>query len=128
MGAWGTGPFDNDDAGDWVYALEDDGVTAVRSALDVPAEPAAEKAAAAVAAAAVVALAHGAPVESSEEVDEWLTAADPAALEELRGLAPAAAAALHRVLDGSELAELYDETGDGDWRDRLTVMQTALRR
>jgi len=25
VGAWGTGPFDNDDAGDWVYALEDGG-------------------------------------------------------------------------------------------------------
>lgn len=127
MGAWGIGPFDNDDAGDWVYALEDHGVAAVRTALDVPAAPAAEQAAAAVAAAAVVALAHGVPVESTEEVDDWLAAAEPAALEELRGLAPAAAAALHRVLDGSELAELYDETGDEEWRDRLTVMETAMR-
>ena len=23
MGTWGTGPFDNDDAGDWVYELEE---------------------------------------------------------------------------------------------------------
>ena len=108
MGAWGTAPFDNDDAGDWVYALEDDGVAAV-------------------AAAAAVALTSGVPVESSEEVDDWLTAADPAALEELRTLATQAAAALHRVLDGSELAELYGETGDVEWRERRTVMKTALQ-
>lgn len=127
MGAWGIGPFDNDDAGDWVYALEDDGVAAARAALDVPAEPAAEQAAAAVAAAALVALAHGVPVESSEEVDEWLAAADPTALEELRSLVSAAAAALHRVLDGSELAELYDETGEEGWRDGLVAMEAAMR-
>lgn len=34
MGAWGTGPFDSDGAGDWVFELgledEDDGVAAVR--------------------------------------------------------------------------------------------------
>lgn len=23
MGAWGHGPFDNDDAGDWVWELEE---------------------------------------------------------------------------------------------------------
>ncbi len=128
MGAWGTGPFDNDDAGDWVFELEDDGVAAVRAALDVPAESTADRQAAAVAAAAVVALTQGVHVESSAEVDDWLAAAEPSALEELRALALAAAAVLHRVLDGSELAELYDETGEGEWRDRLTVMETALRR
>ena len=24
MGAWGTGAFENDEAGDWVWELEDD--------------------------------------------------------------------------------------------------------
>ena len=28
MGAWGTGAFDNDDASDWVYELEDGGIDA----------------------------------------------------------------------------------------------------
>ena len=127
MGAWGTGPFDNDDAGDWVFELEDDGVAAVRAALDVPADSTADREAAAVAAAAVVALAQGVSVESSAEVDDWLAAAEPSALEELGALAPAAAAVLQRILDGSELADLYDETGDEAWRDHLVAMVAALR-
>lgn len=127
MGAWGTGPFDNDDAGDWVFELEDDGPPAVRAALDVAPHPSAEVAAAAVAAATVVALALGVPSESSAEVDDWLAGADAAALEELRGLAPAAAAALQQVLDGSELAELYDEVGADEWRDGLVGLEASLR-
>lgn len=127
MGAWGTGPFDNDDAGDWVFELEDDGVAAVRAGLELSAEATADRDAAAVAAATVVALAHGLPVESSAEVDDWFAGADPATLEELRALAPSAAAVLHRVLDGSELAELHDETSDEEWRERLVAMEAALR-
>ena len=41
---------DDDDAGDWVFELEDDGVSAVRTALDLPAESTADRDAAAVAA------------------------------------------------------------------------------
>ena len=33
MGAWGTAAFDNDDASDWVYELEKDGIAAVEAAL-----------------------------------------------------------------------------------------------
>lgn len=128
MGAWGAGPFDNDDAGDWVFELEDQGVVAVRAALAPPAEPDVEEAGAAVAAAAVVGLALGAAIESSAEVDEWLAAADRSTLDELRGLAPTAAAALRRVLDGSELADLYDEAGDEGWRDQLVALEATLRR
>ena len=127
MGAWGTGPFDNDDGGGWVFELKDDGVAAVRAALDVPAESTADREAAAVPAATVVALAQGVHVESSAEVDDWLAAAEPSALVELRALALTAAAVVHRVLDGSELVELYDETGDEEWRDRLIAMEAALR-
>lgn len=127
MGAWGTAPFDNDDAGDWVFELEDDGVSAVRTALDLPAESTADRDAAAVAAAAVVALAQGVDVESSAEVDDWLAAADPPTLDDVRALAPAATAVLRRILDGSELAELHDETGGEEWRERLVAMVDALQ-
>lgn len=127
MGAWGTGPFDNDDAGDWVFELEDDGVSAVRTALDLPAESTADCDAAAVAAAAVVALAQGVDVESSAEVDDWLAAADPSTLDDVRALAPAATVVLRRILDGSELAELHDEAGGEEWRDRLVAIVDALR-
>lgn len=127
MGAWGTGPFDNDDAGDWVFELEDDGVSAVRAALVVPAGATADREAA-VAAAAVVALAQGVAVESSAEVDDWLAAANPSTLDDVRALAPAATAVLRRILDGSELAELHDEAGGEEWRERLVAMVDALRR
>jgi len=38
MGAWGTAAFDNDDASDWVYELEDGGVAVVDAALDAALE------------------------------------------------------------------------------------------
>ncbi len=125
MGAWGNGPFENDDAADWVYALEDSGVSAIRSAIELGAgDVEAPQAAAAVAAAAVVALARGLDVESTDEVSAWLADADA---EQVRSLAPAAAAALDRVLDGSELAELFDETGDDDWRVQVSALRDGLR-
>lgn len=125
MGAWGSGPFDNDDAGDWVYSLEDFGVSALRSALELDGDYVeAPKAAAAVAAAAVVGLAFGLPVESTEEVSGWLEDADT---EEVQPLAGAAVEALDRVLEGSELAELYDESGDDGWRDQVSALRDGLR-
>ena len=127
MGAWGTGPFDNDDAGDWVFELEDDGVPAVRAALDLPPHPSAEVAASGVAAATVVALALGVPTGSSAEVDDWLAGADAPALAEVRGLAPAAAAAVQLVLEGSELADLYDEVGAEEWRVGLIALEAGLQ-
>ena len=33
MGAWGSGPFENDDACDWLDELADSGVAALREAL-----------------------------------------------------------------------------------------------
>ena len=33
MGAWGAGSFENDDAMDWVYELEEEGLEAVTAAL-----------------------------------------------------------------------------------------------
>ncbi len=38
MGAWGTGPFENDDAADWILSLEDGSVDDVSMALEVAAE------------------------------------------------------------------------------------------
>ncbi len=125
MGAWGSGPFDNDDAGDWVFELEDSGVSALRSALELDGEYVeAPEAAAAVAAAAVVGLARGLTVEATEEVSDWLEEADT---EQVRSLTGTAVAALDRVLEGSELAELYDESGDDSWRDRVSALRSGLR-
>ncbi len=125
MGAWGLGPFDNDDAGDWVYSLEAEGVAAIAAALDVDdghlEAPAASEA---VAAAAVVGLTLGLPVESIEEVDDWVAGADTDAVA---ALAPAAASALGRALADSELAELHDEVGNDDWRQQVAALRNGLR-
>ena len=64
MGAWGTGPFDNDDAADWIYAVEDGGVATVRSALRAVADdddPDSDIGAAGIAAAELVAAMAGSP-------------------------------------------------------------------
>ncbi|NHA66553.1 DUF4259 domain-containing protein [Phycicoccus flavus] len=125
MGTWGLRPFENDDAADWVFGLEDDGLAAVTAALRTDeGYLEAPEAAEAVAAAAAVGVVLGVPVESAEEVDEWAAGADPG---EVRLLAAEAAAALDRVLDGSELAELHDEAGNDDWRTSTAALRDGLR-
>lgn len=124
MGAWGSGPFDNDTAADWRYGLVDAvsegealGVieSALRAAADLP-ESAyldADQGSCALAAAAVVAAARGKDLgELPEDVAEWLEthgAAVPAAFRTLAQIAIA------RTLgSNSELAELWAESGDAD--------------
>lgn len=118
MGAWGSDPFDNDDAADWVYRLEEGGPEGVVDALTGDGAEAA-------AAAAIVAHAHGVPVTLTPEVELWLQQQDPDAV---RVLAPQAAVALDRVLDGSELAQLWAETGDDSWEQETRALRDALRR
>src|SRR5262245_24137255 len=100
MGAWGSGPFENDDAGDWVYDLEGaDDFAVVREALDVVGSRYldAGEGAAAVAAAVVVAAAcdPGAVESVPEAVTAWL---DDHARQVDPGDRRLAAAALDRVL------------------------------
>jgi hypothetical protein len=128
MGSWGMDPYDNDDAGDWAWTLEDGaGPEAVRDALvaatvppsdemDEPAE------APAVAAASLVAAALGVPVALPDTMREWLVAQDEGAV---RALAPEAVAALDSVLASSELADLWDEQGS-DWRDQTRTTRDAI--
>ena len=118
MGAWGTGAFDNDGALDWAGELEDGGITAIESALDDAirsSDLSAPTDVEAIAAAEVVAAAIGRPLPSLGE--------DIAAL--VPHLAPSvtpehikrARTAVERVLNASELAELWEETDDADtWR------------
>ena len=132
MGVWGSGPFENDDAGDWVYDLEGaDDFALVRDALDVAGSRYldAGEGAAAVAAAAVVAAAldTGAIEGLPEEVVAWLEAharqAEPAD-------AQLASAALDRVTgEHSELADLWDEAPEGPtWRSGVTALAQRLAR
>ena len=122
MGAWLTGAFDNDDASDWVYELEDGGIDAHRSRRSMtrfarprPFEPPTD----------VNAIAAGRSRRGRER---------PSGAPGLRrghrrarptGLASSVTAehvarartAVERVLNASELAELWAETDDdGEWR------------
>lgn len=128
MGAWGSGPFDNDDAMDWRYQLVDGGgpdvvADALRAVLgpgpaDLPA------AANAVAAAALVGAGLGvADVDLPDDVRDWLTRIDPSTWPTL---ASDAVQALNRVLAESELRELWDEAEDGAWAAEARVLQDRI--
>lgn len=121
MGAWGIGIFDNDDAADWVWGLQDEGLHAAQRALQAAAAggevDASVGAEALAAAAVVVALTTGSAelLEGSPEAAEWVAAHQDA---ESRPLLGTVVAALDAVLaDGSELDELWSETDEhDDWR------------
>jgi hypothetical protein len=125
VGAWGSGPFDNDDACDWSYQLLDGGgVEVVSAALDVAPGVEAPEAAKAVAAVALVMASQGLAVDLTEDMAGWLATADRQAVA---ALAPRATAAIDILLTDSELAELWDESGDSIWGEQLRAWRDALR-
>lgn len=118
MTAWGTGPFDNDDAADFAASLDDlepdDRTKAIWEALEEAAEETdyleRDAGGAAIAAAALVAAQQpdGDPVDSAYGPKQSI----PELPEELR---PVAVQALTRVLaDDSELHELWADSPDGE--------------
>lgn len=129
--AWGTGPFDNDDAADFAASLDDlepeQRADAIREAL---AEAAGQTdylerdaGGAAVAAAALVAAQQpdGDPVDSAYGPKQTV----PELPEELR---PVAVQALTRVLaDDSELHELWSDSPDGEaWFSMIAQLTEVL--
>jgi hypothetical protein len=127
MGAWGTGAFDNDDAADWVYQLDSDGIDAVDAALgdafeaDDHTQPLDTNA---IAAAEVVAAALGRPAaDLPESVAILVTGLGSRVTPELIDQARAVTA---RVLASSEIGELWDESDEGPaWR---AAVQDLIRR
>ena len=116
MGAWGARSFENDDALDWVWELEessDDSV--VRAALAAVHEDGvveAPEAACACAAAEVVAAAGGSPAKwLPNEVTAWVAAHGAA----VAGLRDEARAAVQRIAETSELQQLWAEAGAAEW-------------
>ncbi len=130
MGAWGVGTFDNDDAGDWVYQLEEaDDAGLVQDTLLAAAEPEgyldAPTSAVALAAAEVVAALSGqAAPDLPEEVRAWVGAHRTARTPDLRVLA---VRAIDQVAADSELKDLWAESDDaGAWTDRLQELRGRL--
>jgi len=130
MGAWGSGPFANDDAGDFVGNLADAGdwnvaeeaFDAVLAIGDEYLE--APESSAAIAAAAIVAykVGNGFVGVSPEDAADvaGLPAPSPALVTKAR-------AALARIRKQSELAELWEEAGSKDeWLATLEPIEKAL--
>ncbi len=128
MGAWGTASFDNDDASDWVYELEKDGIAAVDAALKEalgPQELETPTDVNAIAAGEVIAAALGRPVDGlRDDIVGFANALAPSITPEH---AARARSAVERVLAGSEIAELWGETEDDDeWRGRVEDLVRRL--
>jgi len=132
-GAWGMGPFDNDDALDWVWELEDSDSTAVlESALkDVVGSMfyfSAPECSRAIAAAEVVAALAGKPrPELPDEVASWVRSNKLVADEELINLAKQSVT-LVRDSNKSELAELWRDSGSDydEWHSSLSDLLKRL--
>lgn len=136
MGAWGTGAFDNDDAGDWVWELEDDDdasilVTALREVADADHGTYLEapECSIAIAAAEVVASARGrrSPALPTEAV-VWLDTHAHLVDADLVGLATVAVA---RIVAESELRDLWEESADSpgpeSWHESVAGLLARLR-
>ncbi len=115
-GAWGTGAFENDDASDWVWELEESSgrsviEAALRSVVSSRGYIEAPSGSYAIAAAETLAAMLGKPTESTPpEVLSW---AKSQSFEPSSELLAMARTALSNVVDEdrSELAQLWSEAG-----------------
>jgi hypothetical protein len=129
MGAWSHTAFGNDDASDFVYEVEEDGMAAVLNAFEVieHLKPddylEAPDASVAIAAAELVALAGGKP---SADLPPQAAALTPKLTSD-SALRERASAAVRRVLDYSELREQWLETKDFDaWKGGIADLLERL--
>jgi hypothetical protein len=131
MGAWGAGSFENDDASDWAWELEELGLEAIETAFTAVTKTGegyleAPDGSYAIAAAEVVAALRGRASSGDlpEEVETFV-AARPEIDDELLQLARKA---LSRVLaDNSELRDLWKESDSfAEWKGLVTDLQTRL--
>ena len=130
MGAWGIGPFENDDAADWVYeVIETTNANVFAASLRNTSSKGyveASEACCALAAAEIVAALLGRPSEDlPDEVREWVKSGPLQADEALVSLATAAAS---RVANDSELKELWDETDESEaWQTSVNDLIDRLK-
>ena len=130
MGVWGSGTFDNDDASDWLYALEGStGHELLESTLRAAAAPEgyleAPTCCEALAAAEIIAAIRGwSHPALPPEASRWARAEHRALPPELTALA---VAAIDRIEHDSELKELWvDPEGSAEWRRALTDLRRRL--
>ncbi len=114
MGAWDTGPFDNDDASDWLYELAESSDTSVIASVlntvenigDAYLE--APECSQALAAAEIVAAFKGHPSEGiPENAKDWIENHQNLDVSEL---IPISQIVVERIRTNSELKELWEES------------------
>ena len=131
MGAWGAGSFDNDDASDWVWELEDakslepvlNALEAIENGGDYLQAP---DCSIAIAAAEVVAAIFGKGAdslpESLVEIAQSLSETAPGTLRSRAG------AVVLRIKTDSELRDLWQESGALDeWTTAVDDLLTRLQ-
>jgi len=132
MGAWGAGPFENDDALDFLGELSgltaDELASRLEAALAVPAQGYLElpEASAAIAAAGLIAVARGGAFDSLNE--EVVELAQTGAVRDGARLRDLALTALARVTgESSEWQELWSESGSSAEADAMIAdLRSAL--
>ena len=133
MGAWGVLAFDNDDANDWAYGLDDvDDLSLVEGAFEaVEGEDdylEAPEGSNALAACEVLARLLGNPGYQNaytEKVDQWVKR-NP--IKPPPELLARASSVIDRILgEESELAGLWEEAGADAWRKSVEDLRGRLR-
>ena len=130
MGAWGHSAFENDDALDWVAELETAEDTSILMAafeevleadedyIEIP------EASITIAAAEVVAALRGqADPTLPQEVQAWVAGqenVDVRVVEQARS-------AVNRVLEDSELKDVWEDSGSDDWKMEVEALLRRLR-
>lgn len=131
-GAWGEGPFDNDDAQDWLMECSRSaGAGTIAAAIDAALRPGyleADAGSVAVAAAEVIASSDGkGPATTSADAAPCLAKTRS---PEVRALTPRARQAIARVSDArsSELAQLWSAGKSNRWAAGISQLATRLER
>ena len=129
MGAWGVGIFQNDDAADWIWELEESkGHELLETTFETINQAQYREApdsSCALAAAEVVSALIGKPMANiPEEVTNWVSS-NPIKVNSK--LLSAANAAVDHILVDSELKELWEETDDySHWQSILKNLMGRL--
>jgi len=132
MGAWGHRNFENDEALDFVWEINEGGVRTIREAINkVINKPASEQLESpecteALAAIEYVAAAKGNPSEDfPEESEIWLEKNGGKELLSIDG--SILLKAIERIKSSSELRELWDESDDAkEWYNILSGLEQRL--
>jgi len=135
MGTWDVGSFDNDDAADWAYELEDCGdLSVIENAIAGVLDPGDDYVEAPVAAEAIAAIEVLARLQGNwgersaytETVDAWV---ERERLPVPAALAKQAVQALDRIVgEQSELRELWAESEEFDaWMASVAELRSRVR-